>query len=380
MKNYFEKVSKITLSVFILILISLSPLSAKKASAQWAVFDPANFANTLANMLKDYGLDALAWQISNLVVDRITASTVNWINSGFEGSPAYVTNPGEYFQDIGDKVAGQYIFNNPNLNFLCGPISARIKLTLAQNYIRDNVRWQCTLTDVKGNVDDFMGDFERGGWDKFFELTQRQQNNPIGAFFQAENELNIQLANRRSQKNLELSWGRGFMSSSECVRYGAEYTRTVQEPGSFVLVGGTNIYVPGETKQVTEPGPCLEERTSTPGSVVQEKLNNVLNLGEGKLTVADELNEIVSALLNQVTSQVVGGIGRGLRGLSQPNSSGGGAFTNQLASSTSSTDYFGGTANTSVLEQEPPNPYEGQPASSTIIWPTEGSSGQPFTP
>src|SRR3989344_4747190 len=29
-------------------------------------------------------------------ISQIVNSTVNWINNGFEGNPAYVTNPGQY--------------------------------------------------------------------------------------------------------------------------------------------------------------------------------------------------------------------------------------------------------------------------------------------
>ena len=32
--------------------------------------------------------------------------------------------------------------------------------------------------------------FENGGWDSFFEVSQRTQMNPIGAYLQAESLLN----------------------------------------------------------------------------------------------------------------------------------------------------------------------------------------------
>src|SRR3989338_8596398 len=110
MKEFNKKV----IVLILVITFVFSPLLARKAEAQWVVFDPANFANTLANMLKDYGLDTIAWQIVNMVIERMAASTVKWINSGFKGSPAYVTDPESYFTKIGDDLSVRYIFSNPN--------------------------------------------------------------------------------------------------------------------------------------------------------------------------------------------------------------------------------------------------------------------------
>lgn len=345
MKKRFRKGVALTFLV-VFILVSFSPIFAKPAKAQWVVFDPANFANTLANMLKDYGLDALAWQIANLTIERMAASTVNWINSGFNGSPAYVTNPEAYFTELGDKIAGQYIFNNPNLNFLCGPMSAKIKIALARNYTNSNVRWNCTLTQVGRNFENFMDDFGNGGWENFFELTQNQQNNPIGAYLQAENEMANKINSRVNTKLNELNWGKGFLSFEVCGEEGRD-----------------------------EDGVCIGSATiATPGSVIEGQLNQVLGSGSRKLEVADEINEIVSSLLNQLVTQAIGGV-KGLRGASSSNSSGENSITSRLSSSNASsmTGYFGNTIDTSVLNTQAPA--VNTPNNATLIWPTTTSDG-----
>lgn len=348
-----KKMNKKIITVVLIITFVFSPVFAQKAEAQWVVFDPANFANTLSNMVKDYGLDALAWQIANMIIERMTAATVNWINSGFEGRPAYVTDPETYFKDLGDQIAGQYIFSNPNLNFLCGPINARIRLALTRNYIQDR-QWQCTLTDVMGNMEDFMGDFERGGWDKFFEMTQKPQNNPLGAYLQAENELNLQIATRQGTKKAELDWGNGFMSYQRCNQW------SVPPPPPA-----------GYTGPPLQPV-CINSETVTPGSVIQDQLNKQLGSGSDKLVVADEINEIVSALLNQLISRVVGGIGNGLRGMSSPGAGSSGTFTDQLNTGANS-DYFGNTQDTTILDQPIPDPYENIPPGTEPVWPPAGT-------
>lgn len=311
------KIMKKIITFILVITFVFSPVLAIPTQAQWV---------DISTMAKDYGLDALAFQIVNTIIKRISASTVNWINSGFKGSPAYVTNPEAYFGNISDKVAGDYIFRNQNLNFLCGPISAKIRLALQKNYVGDNDRWRCTLTGIGRNMDDFMGDFEKGGWDSFFEISQRQQNNPIGAYLQAENEMMQKIANKVNIKTADLNQGSGFLSYKKCKKY---YNWSINTP----------------TPQ------CEIEETTTPGKVVSDKLNSVLGQSEGRLQMADEINEMISALISQLTEKLIGGAIGGLKSLSNPDPTDGNqTFTDQMITSTSTTDYFGNAPDTSVLD------------------------------
>lgn len=388
MKIWFKK----SIALILVLGFFVSPVVT---SAQWVVWDPGNFvpntatainttvsaANDTANSVKEFGLDAVAWIIVNLIIERMAASTVNWINSGFKGSPAFVTNPAAYFQDIGDKVAGQFLFSNPNLNFLCGPISAKIKIALAQAYTGQNRKWQCSLTDAIGNMDDFMNDFENGGWDKFFRLTQERQNNPIGAYIQAEVDLNNRLAQKQNQKNNELSWGKGFLSFSKCPE-GHTVTDVHSSGNTDTVTYSDGVTIQQDYDPELTIGSCgVDEEIQTPGSVIETSLNNVLNIGNQKLAVADEINEIVSALLNQLVSRVVGGIGSGLRSLSSPSPTDNNrAFIENLANSTSAstTDYFGNKVDTSILNVPPPtfdyNLDSGKPVNP--VYPNQPTQGQ----
>ena len=318
--------------VFAVLSTSFSPIFTRKAEAQYI---------DIWQMPKEGVLDTIAFLLINKIIERISASTVNWINSGFQGSPAYVTDPGSYFTNIGDQLAGQYIFSNPDLNFLCGPINAKIRLALTKSYLNEP-NFQCTLTDAFGDMEDFMGDFNKGGWDKFFQMTQKQQNNPLGAFLQAESQLNAQIASRQGIAKDELNWGSGFMSQKVC---DSRLPDTVVPEEDWGDGTGVPAY--------TVPGGCApgHESTQTPGSVIQDQLNKALGAGTDKLKVADEINEIISALLNQLVSQVVGGVGSGLRGLSDPSPTNQTPTTRQLLQNytNSTTDYFGNTVNPTSL-------------------------------
>lgn len=362
---------KIIISVLMFIL-AFSPVFATPVQAQWI---------DISQAAKEYGLDSIGWILVNKIIERMSASTVNWINSGFKGSPAFVTNPEKYFTNMGDQLAGQFIFSgNTNLNFLCGPLKAKIKLTLAKNYAQDQNRFACTLTDAMKNTEGFMNNFENGGWEGFFQLTQEPQNNPLGAYLMAEGELFNKIAQQTGQTNQELDRSGGFLSYKKC-RPGTEYkpesgaltgnniiNRTPTTPKCKVMesakdipvspVTGAPLRAPQckeyEAVQETEIssgvviGDCAPEDkyTVTPGSVISDKLNEALGAGQEKLQVADELNEIISALLNQLVSKAM----TGLFSLSRPDSteSGSKSFASQLIDSSSTStplvDYFGNKA------------------------------------
>lgn len=399
-----KKISSKIIALILIFVFSLSPIVAIRADAQWVVWDPGNFVPNVSGQIKDYGLDSVAWIIVNLVIERMAASTVNWINGGFKGSPAFITDPSKYYSDLGNKIAGQYIFSNPNLNFLCGPISARVRLALAQNYINDNRVWQCKLTDAYGNMQDFLNDFDNGGWDKFFTMSQNPTQNPIGAYVIAQSELSAQISTRQGQKKEELSWGSGFLSYKSCARW-----ETVAQPSGLGTIVGDTVdpitgipqdTLPADTRSSLErslmvdtpDGPlalgdgngqkCAEERTNTPGSVIQTKLNDVLNVGNDKLAVADEINEIVSALLTQLVNHVVGGIGKGLSGLSRPDSTNNNdSFTSQLTNRNPGDPiegYFGEKPNTTILDT-PLDPSSVGIDESKLVTPSSTAGANPGT-
>ena len=89
----------------------------------------------------------------------ITDETVNWVNSGFQGSPAFVQNPEQFFQNIGDNVAGNFIagLGSP-LAALCSPIALNVRLALALNQAGSSGGsgssnpYSCTLSSIINNV------------------------------------------------------------------------------------------------------------------------------------------------------------------------------------------------------------------------------------
>lgn len=225
-------------------------------------------------------LDSIAIAIAKLALEQILNATTAWVRNGFEGNPAYVTDPMQFFTKIADNIAGDFIAGS-ELGFLCSPFQAKIRLALARRYTQKR-QFQCTLTQVVGNIEGFLNNFSQGGWDAWFVMTQNDTNNPYGAFLEAQIELDARIARAIGLENQKLSWNSGFLGWSECIE---------KDP---------------DTGECRRRGPTL-----TPGKVIEGQLQNVLGSGVRQLELADEFDELVSALFGQLLQKVVLG-GKGL--------------------------------------------------------------------
>jgi hypothetical protein len=216
--------------------------------------------------------DAIGYCLINGLITYFSQATINWINGGFEGSPAFVQNPTQLLKDIADQEAGGLI-QELGGGFLCGDFKPQVQIALLENYTQGNSayrrRSQCTLSQVVKNVEAFKQDFNQGGWKGWFSLTQVPQNNSVGAYLMAEQELRTRVNKSQTRTSTELDWNSGFLSFKKC-----------------------------QTDAKT--GKKRNCQTTTPGKVVADQLTQTLDLPRERLVLADEFNEIVTALVNQL--------------------------------------------------------------------------------
>ena len=302
---------------FILSPVSLI-LGTKQASAQMAVFDAAVESAIIAGngistsalakeglsalfselifgsidglTVKETVLDGIAWGLINLVLEEMIKSTTRWVNSGFQGSPAFVTDLNGYLRNIADQIAGEIIWG-AGLGFLCSPFKLDVQLALELQYqSSQEFQAQCTLSSVVDNMEGFFnGDFLAGGWDGWFEMSLDPQNNPYGAMLEGQAAIGASIQNAQGESIEILNWGRGFLSMEDCEVTGLD----------------------------SDGGEVTQCSMVTPGAVIETQLNATLNIPQGRLTVADEINELVGALFTQLTKEVFSGAG-GLLGLTEP--------------------------------------------------------------
>jgi len=288
------------LTSFLVVGFILTPISYtldyKKVEA--VNYDPYNtVVNTLSKasnaisaaaqktlVAKEFSFDTLAWSMVNITLKEMIRSTTKWVNSGFKGSPAFVTDLNGFLLNTADKFAGNFIWGS-ELQFLCTPFALNIKLALDIQYraTRD-YEAQCTLTGSIANVERFLGgDFLAGGWNSWYEITQTPGNNQYGALLVAQDRLNVGINAAQREKRDLLGFGKGFLSMERCYSTGDDERCTIE----------------------------------TPGVVIQDQLNRSLGLPGDRLIVADELNELMGALFVQLAGQALSGAG-GLLGLTEP--------------------------------------------------------------
>jgi len=308
--NYKKIRSAISTFLLITVLVSsfaLTPLTPhgkiQEVSAQYPVLDVTNLVQTtltaansvvslgLQNSLfvKEYFLDGIVNGLAKMVLKSMTQSILTWINSGFQGSPAFITDLKQFLLDSADQVAGDFIYNDPSLNFLCSPFQLDVKIALAVSYQEDAhgdfSEAQCTLSEVTDNIEGFLGgSFDEGGWASWFEVTQNPVNTPTGAFLAAEGELYARIADAEGNTVRELEWGQGFLSFKVCSE--------AQEAS-------------GAQKSCT---------ITTPGTTIANQINKSLGAGQDALIAADEIDEIIGAFFAQIAKQAITGAA-GLLGL-----------------------------------------------------------------
>jgi len=411
-KNATKKVVLVTIMLLTMIGsfnvqtgLSLQP---KQAHAQWTVLvagntSPTELVNTVSQWMervKSYVLDGLAWHIAKIMVQQITADTVQWINSGFSGSPAFLSNPEGFFANIGDQVTGAFIANTGILSGLCSPFNVDVRLALALNQAGNNQSYTCTLSSIINNVGNstingksingFMnGDFSQGGWQGFIAVGN-PGNNPGRVYLQAQSDLLQRIGSQQNKYQQQLTQGGGFLSWDSCTDVSASQVAatanatgnsaafssfqkqtnqaagladiTNAQLGNLGGLGGTSgnaglgmtYTAPAQTLNLGDSSSIKATtgsdgstkyqdcQTKTPGSVINSQLEKQLGSGVDQLNLANSINQIVDALLAQLVTQV---LHSGLSSASQKPSGITQSYIQQLQSETASSSQYGLDAN-----------------------------------
>ena len=289
--------------LFIALIAPAAPVAVPRAQAGFPVSITVNF-----DMLQSV-LDGIGWGIAKAMIRSITQSVVMWINSGFEGSPLFVTNMRAHLlgladakvQELLDQIEIRGSIESPYLDSIGRVLQeGYLRATAAQAYFQQN---RYTLDQYCTNPDAFRrGDFSQGGFRCWNAAWRSSGNNPFLSVYSAEQELQRRIRVALQDRSTELNWGRGFISwrgnceSSEASAEGEEASLSSAEQTSNCPV-------------------------RTPGGVIEEQLVHVLGSDVRQLEIADSINEIVAALAGQVVNSIFSEIG--LTGLAEPSSEGG---------------------------------------------------------
>lgn len=248
-------------------------------------------------LLKVGWLDQIAYMLIKAVLRQLTTSIVNWIKTGFKGNPTFITDFGGFMRNSADEATGVFMANVLNPDFyqmICSPF--RMQLMLSLPFYR-YYKPQCTLNTVLSvqgqSFESFRKSFRNGGWQAWISMTQNSNNNYYGAFFNTWDAYLNKLAAAQNKSQTEAIYGKGFIGIKKCAR---------------------EVDLPGESEPV-----CAQWTTQSPGAWVEDQLSLATGSDLRTLELANNFNEIISALVSTLlTYAVTSGSSNGLLGSSPP--------------------------------------------------------------
>ncbi|MFA6340879.1 MAG: hypothetical protein WCX27_01390 [Candidatus Paceibacterota bacterium] len=278
-------------------------------------------------------LSALAKDVARGLIQKIVESTVNWINTGFQGRPAFIADTDKFLLNSADQVVGEMLFNDPSLNFLCQPFQLQVKLALGLGYSNQQFskNISCTLTGASQNIQNAVksgvlvnASVNNTAWSEWLSLTE-PQNEPIGAYLATKAELDSRIKAKQSAITAELSYGMGSLSYKKCdkVTYDAKGNVKSTEPfvGSPFYVE-TDVKAPflkeGKDKTYTVIKNCT---VKTPGSIITNmlgfKATSDLRTAELQAALGNGIDTVMQSLANEILKLAAEQLQEGVLGKGQ---------------------------------------------------------------
>src|SRR3989344_9185974 len=134
--------------------------------------------------LYEWGFKIGAEVLKRRILTMIVEQKVTWIQGG--GEPKFITDWPGFFRDAVDQAGGRFI-QKLGLGLFCSPYN----LTLRAAFItipQFSDRSSCTFSQIGVNVNNFLTNFNNGGWVAWNEMVLKPQNNIYGAYLMAWDE------------------------------------------------------------------------------------------------------------------------------------------------------------------------------------------------
>ncbi len=212
---------------------------------------------------KGPSLDSIGYCLTNALIQYISDATIAWIDNGFEGNPVFVDDPEAFFKSIKGDTFDAF-FDTFGDGILCKQFDLDVRLALL-NRVRPRRVFNCTYERALTNLQTEPFSFE-----VFAKVTQNPMNNPIGAFLTIDSNYQRLVNSRQDVLQQQLTWNRGYLSWQD------------------------------------EENPS---KTVTPGAVVASGFEKLTTLKSDRLILADEFDEIMGALINQLIKGTLNELG-----------------------------------------------------------------------
>ncbi len=259
--------------------------------------------NTNVLVYKECVLDGIVARIRETMVAFVIKSTLNWVNKGNNGEPAFVINIKDDRQRTADNAQREFI-EGDRTEVIFDDFRQDIRQSLARGYAQatrkpENAYAHTIPDDKKEEFIAFTSGNGKFEWDMFL-LSIQPQNNPLGAYSLALNQMLADIDEKVGDEARKLDWGNGYKSHENC-------------------------------KQIPAGNGTFEENCeiATPGITIQNIVNYQSLAGQRQLESADEIDELMGSLMSNIQTQILTSVG-GLRGITEGN--GGASYVDQIAS------------------------------------------------
>ncbi len=259
-------------------------------------------------------IDGIAIQLAKNQLTAMTRDTMNWVTTGFGGSPYYPRDTDSFLNSLTNYAVQKevnYFENQPNADAGLYPWGKDYARSQVQSLRATTNPYDALKSDMSNylhdgyTVQNFSTDFSAGGWNGWLGLTMHPQNNPLGFTEMASENLANTQARNANLTQQELLQNGGIFNQRKCVAWSKPDPSAKGKNNGFT----TTVTDPTQTAGST----CTQYETVSPGSVILSKINTYVNSPELQLslvrTMNDALNALFSALIGKFENQGLSSLG-----------------------------------------------------------------------
>ncbi len=341
MNTFFLKTKKI-----IAITIITSILAPQISLAQGVpVSDVQNTTLNYMDVIKEYGLDGLAYMLTNTLSAKISNKILNKANGGASGDSSqtsFIQNFSDYFVNLRAEQIDRFV---NDIGASKNPYASQITKNIIQSTQRNVSKPGRSALDsfnldtvIGPNHAEFSTDASVGGWDGMLALLN-PANSSLGSVMIAQQELDERLTQKTAEEQLRLT-STGTTPQGTCDLDFKEYKQQIQDIRTKRGLNQTDRAQPTrgiareEDPQVTQLeqleasikqgkkdvgmgivgttidmgenyGRCLQEMITNPAAFVTSGIETALNSAADALTAGDELAEMVATILLQLINTTI---------------------------------------------------------------------------
>ncbi len=317
---------------------------------------------TAATTKREQCLNGAAYAAAKTSLQKLSDKTLNWVKTGYNGNPLYVRDIDSFMSSIAGEKLNTYL--NQYIDASNSPVFGNALKSVIKKQVTgwDDGYLNKAMNTPEGKAyTAFQSDFTQGGWGALLNM----KNNPIGAYFNATDQVSGIIGTAQQNTQNELQQGNGFLSMRKCVEYEDKSTKvsgtnssgpdcgTLQDQAQEQYDTCMQLAGSGQTQQEqsaseqicqitltaaqsqitsstcspangTTPvlagskAKCLKYETVTPGSLIANQVNGVSNSTSQILINADKINETIGVFFGQLMDRLftdgLSGTGNGSSG------------------------------------------------------------------